>query len=841
MLRLQNVDKYFNRRKSNQVHVINETSLDFGETGLTALLGPSGCGKTTLLNVIGGLDKPDSGNIYINGEKITGRTAGRVDKIRNLNIGYIFQNYNLIDDMTVFENVAMVLRMVGIKDKDEIREKVEYALDLVGMYRYRKRYADMLSGGERQRVGIARAIVKNPSIIIADEPTGNLDSANTLEVMNIIKAISREKLVILVTHEEELATFYADRIIRLRDGMVVSDEINVNAKGLDYRLENRIYLQDIKDKRVFKDDDYSLRIFNDSGAKMDLDIVISRGNIFIQARDPKSRMELVGNDSSIELVDDHYRAMTAEEAEARRFHPERLEASKPLKHSSILNVFTMLASGFRTVGNYHILKKVLLAGFFVSAMFITYAVSSIAGMMNMPDEKFVNDDKSYIGVVQQKITVNDYLKYEEDPTIEYAMPGSGQINMRMKYDEYWQTYFSSATFTGSLSSSNDLKEDDLIYGRLPENGFEIVVDKLVLTRSQEKDEEVIQAGYKTPNELLGCHLTLKNLPDFTIVGITDKQSPCIYAAESMMTDMLASSGSTVGDSEDVDFEDMDSFDSEAEDTESDEDEESDGEAPPPDASALIDYLMYKNVLTLVDGNSSWPENDYEVIVDSANSESMKLGTEIKTKVNGRKLKVVGFYNSDKVRGKYFVNKNTIKYRLIQDQKNMTVKPAHNKEETMEALRGYGLKVRDLYDYSKSQYRKSRLSMIRAFMIVGGIIIIISLIEVFLMMRASFLSRIKEVGILRAIGVKKSDVYRMFIGEIVAITVIASMPGWLLMNYIIDKLQNISSLSNLFTCTPETILGSLAVIFAFNLLFGLMPVMHTLIRRPAQILARTDVN
>ena len=178
-----------------------------------AIVGHTGCGKTTLLNVIGGLDKVDKGSIYINGKKITGKTAGSVDKIRNLNIGYIFQNYNLIDSMTVFDNVAMVLKMIGIKDKQEIKEKVEYALELVGMYRYRKRFAEMLSGGERQRVGIARAIVKNPSIIIADEPTGNLDSANTLEVMNIIKAISKEKLVILVTHEESLAEFYADRII----------------------------------------------------------------------------------------------------------------------------------------------------------------------------------------------------------------------------------------------------------------------------------------------------------------------------------------------------------------------------------------------------------------------------------------------------------------------------------------------------------------------------------------------------------------------------------------------------------------------------------------------------
>ena len=166
------------------------------------------------------------------------------------------------------------------KDKNEIKEKVEYALELVGMYRYRKRYADMLSGGERQRVGIARAIVKDPALIIADEPTGNLDSANTLEVMNILKTISREKLVILVTHEESLAEFYADRVIRLRDGKVISDEINENDEGLDYRIENRIYLKDIKDNEATATAITAIRVFNESGGKMD--IVISRGNIFIQ-------------------------------------------------------------------------------------------------------------------------------------------------------------------------------------------------------------------------------------------------------------------------------------------------------------------------------------------------------------------------------------------------------------------------------------------------------------------------------------------------------------------------------------------------------------------------------
>ena len=171
MIELKNVNKYFNRHRKNELHVINNTSLKFDKTGLVAILGISGSGKTTLLNAIGGLDKVNSGKIYINGEKITGRRAHTVDKIRNLEIGYIFQDYKLIDNLTVYENIELTLKMIGLKDKEEIKKRINYVLDSVDMYRYRNRPAKALSGGERQRVAIARAIVKNPNIIIADEPT----------------------------------------------------------------------------------------------------------------------------------------------------------------------------------------------------------------------------------------------------------------------------------------------------------------------------------------------------------------------------------------------------------------------------------------------------------------------------------------------------------------------------------------------------------------------------------------------------------------------------------------------------------------------------------------------
>lgn len=131
MIELKNVNKYFNRHKKNQIHIINNTSLEFEDNGLVALLGVSGSGKTTLLNAIGGLDKVNKGKIYINGKQITHRSSHTVDKIRNLNIGYIFQDYKLIDNLTVFENVAMSLKMIGLKNKEETKKRVNYVLECV--------------------------------------------------------------------------------------------------------------------------------------------------------------------------------------------------------------------------------------------------------------------------------------------------------------------------------------------------------------------------------------------------------------------------------------------------------------------------------------------------------------------------------------------------------------------------------------------------------------------------------------------------------------------------------------------------------------------------------------
>lgn len=323
--------------------------------------------------------------------------------------------------MTAFDNVALALKMCGIKNKDEIKKRVNYILEVLGIYKYRNRYANMMSGGERQRVAIARALVKNPNIIIADEPTGNLDSKNSLEIMNIIKSISKNKLVILVTHEKELAKFYASRIIEVVDGKVVSDKANEHSNDLDYRLESKIYLKEFKEQKEFSKDNMNIKLYSNSNENINVKLVVRNGNIYIEAQNHK--VEVVDENSSMELVDDYYKKISKDEYEKYQFNYEDIINKKyKMRYASIYNPITLIIDGFKKVFNYSILKKLLLLGFVASSMFILYAVSNIKGVTNIKDEKFISKNKDYLNLITQKINIEDYLAYENLEHIDYMIP-----------------------------------------------------------------------------------------------------------------------------------------------------------------------------------------------------------------------------------------------------------------------------------------------------------------------------------------------------------------------------------------------------------------------------------
>ena len=204
---------------------LDHISFDVSPGEFLAIVGPSGCGKSTLLNILGTLDSPTSGSYFFEGKQVDKMNENQLTALRKNNLGFIFQSFNLIDELTVYENVELPLVYMGIKTAQR-KEKVNKVLEKVNLLYRANHYPQQLSGGQQQRVAIARAVVTDCKLLLADEPTGNLDSVNGVEVMELLSELNRQgTTIIIVTHSQRDAT-YAHRIIRLLDGQIVSENIN---------------------------------------------------------------------------------------------------------------------------------------------------------------------------------------------------------------------------------------------------------------------------------------------------------------------------------------------------------------------------------------------------------------------------------------------------------------------------------------------------------------------------------------------------------------------------------------------------------------------------------------
>ena len=790
MIKLVKVNKYFNRFKKNENHVINNTSFELGKSGLVSLLGESGSGKTTLLNAIGGLDNISSGSIYIDGKKLS-RFSYFKDKIRTLKIGYIFQNYNLIDNMSVFDNIALSLRMIGIKDKEEIKKRVNYVLEKIDMYRYRKRPASALSGGQRQRVGIARAIVKNPDVIIADEPTGNLDSKNTIEVMNIIKTISQEKLVILVTHEKPLAMFYSDKIIELVDGKVEAIYDNNHNDELDYRIDNKIYLKDIKKCEKISGDMFNGKIYNDSLDNINFTIVVKNGNIYIES---DKKVEVVDSNSNIEIVNEHYKKITKDDYIKNKFDLSILSNDKKLKYSSIYNPISMIAKGISIVLDYKFIKKMLLGGFVISAMFILFSISNIAGVMHIDDSDFLKVNKKYYSLNIPKGNIekiNNVKNLLGDGSIIPNIPGHYQIEANTIY----QFQDRGVDVSAPVAFTDVIDKSDLIYGMMPGDN-EVLVDKRVIENNIDKFNSPKSIGILSYKDLVGKYLVNGKLK-LRVSGIVNCGVKSFYINKK-------------------------------------------------DFSYLINSEEYANFTSnyrnIKDDNFTLKEGrlpgDYEALVHISEKENYKLNSYLNNKINNNKLKVVGYYTSPYTNDSIYISDNTVTNLLYSNWSKFYV---YGKEDSINNLINNGYEVQSTYEQDRLKFISNRQKSVNNNLLIAGVFLLISFVEIFLMIRSSFMSRIKEVGILRAIGIKKIDIYKMFMGEILVITTVASVPGLIIMNSFLKQISSVSLISKQFIINKQIFIISVIVVYVLNLVVGLLPLFNVMRNTPHKILSRNDVD
>ena len=228
MFEAKNLEKTYMPKNAAPVEALKGINVQFGENGMIFILGKSGCGKSTLLNLLGGLDYPTAGEIVIEGKSSAEFTKLDYDNYRNTYVGFVFQEYNLLNEFTVRENVGLALQLQGKKPNGE---QIDEMLKKVGLELDEKRRPSELAGGQKQRVAIARALIKEPKIIFADEPTGALDSKTGNEILTLLKELSRDRLVIVVSHDEEFAYRFGDRVIEMADGQIIKDTEQAQAQA----------------------------------------------------------------------------------------------------------------------------------------------------------------------------------------------------------------------------------------------------------------------------------------------------------------------------------------------------------------------------------------------------------------------------------------------------------------------------------------------------------------------------------------------------------------------------------------------------------------------------------
>ena len=410
MLELKNIKKSYKTGEFVQ-HALKGVSLTFDRNEFVCILGASGSGKTTLLNIIGGLDRYDSGDLIINNMSTKKFNDNLWDAYRNNCVGFIFQSYNLIGHLSVLENVEMSLTLSGVKNK---KEKALNALDRVGLKDHAYKKPNQLSGGQMQRVAIARAIVNDPEVILADEPTGALDTKTSKQIMELIKEISKEKLVIMVTHNPDLAKKYATRIIEVKDGEVISDSlpkekykdknnIEIKKTKMSFLTALKLSFNNIRTKkgRTF------LTAFASSIGIIGISIILSLSNGFdkqvdIYQKNTLSNFPITISKSTMSMDEKQMEEMMGSMMPGKGDYPK-----DKVIYSFDINSYNMLHTNSITKEYIEYIEK--LDDSLISGISFTRATNLNLLVKNGEDVKSVSSNELNMGVIPKELDKEDFM------------------------------------------------------------------------------------------------------------------------------------------------------------------------------------------------------------------------------------------------------------------------------------------------------------------------------------------------------------------------------------------------------------------------------------------------
>ena len=533
MLEAKKLNKYYRRFARKPLHVINNTSLQIPETGIIAVIGASGAGKTTLINTISGLDSFKSGSISFDDVTLNHYKTHVADKLRMMNYGFIFQNYYLLENETVYENVKISLDAFDL-DESEKKKRITYVLNQLGIGKYTHKSVSNLSGGEQQRVSIARALVKSPRIIFADEPTGSLDEKTTFNVLNILKKVSKTCAVFIVTHERDIISYYADYILELDEGVVVKEFTPEIAPGKRLAIDKNIYLAELDHVENFLKEDVTLDIYSDhskTGNKSQIKIAIKDEKIYLES---SSDIKVFTKDSENHFVEGKPKEIKDYVSSDFEYDLPRLDYTD--NHISLSKT---LARGYKNYQSKRPIKNLFKAVCVLLSVVTMSLVQESNTIINtdLSDTLTASNGNLYVEInpSAEDMTISKlrtateaFCDEVENSGLNAELLFDARDTWIYQYDGFYQIQNKKFTLPAhDFKTMNFFDESTLVYGHMPESNYDIIVDEYVLKQFVEKSllkTVVTDYGHFVEKKLISNYTGI----EFTICGICRTKSPTVY-------------------------------------------------------------------------------------------------------------------------------------------------------------------------------------------------------------------------------------------------------------------------------------------------------------------------
>lgn len=763
MLELKNIKKSYKTGEFVQ-HALKGVSLTFDRNEFVCILGASGSGKTTLLNIIGGLDRYDSGDLIINNMSTKKFNDNLWDAYRNNCVGFIFQSYNLIGHLSVLENVEMSLTLSGVKNK---KDKALSALDRVGLKDHAYKKPNQLSGGQMQRVAIARAIVNDPEVILADEPTGALDTKTSKQIMELIKEISKEKLVIMVTHNPDLAKKYATRIIEVKDGEVISDSlpkekykdknnIEIKKTKMSFLTALKLSFNNIRTKkgRTF------LTAFASSIGIIGISIILSLSNGFdkqvdIYQKNTLSNFPITISKSTMSMDEKQMEEMMGSMMPGEDDYPK-----DKVIYSFDINSFDMLHTNNITKEYIEYIEK--LDDSLISGISFTRATNLNLLVKNGEDVKNVSSNELNMGVIPKELDKEDFMmeafdlldgEYPKDITdIVLVVDSKNRVDTK-------------------ILKALGLRDKDKI-------DFKEVLGKEI--------KLVFNNQYYT--KYMNMFIPNTNLDDvyYNKENLTLKVVGIVRNKEDNYLGQIATSMNSLGN-----ITDTSSMMS----------------------SNNIGSILYKN--DLVEKVISVNSNSDIVLSQSKSDNSVFTGEKLDSDSKENMLLYLGSKDEPfmiNIYPKDFESKDKIieyldKYNIDKNDENKIV---YN--DLASTFISFGSKIMDAITVVLIAF--SAVSLVVSSIMIG-IITYISVLE-----------RTKEIGVLRSLGARKKDVSRVFNAETFIVGVLSGLIGVLIARLLIIPvniiLKDLTGLSNVAILDPLHALLLIVISTTLTLIGGAIP-------------------